>query len=169
NALNELREQEKALRAKVDREVIRAPQNGRVHALAVNTTGGVITPARPILQIIPQTERMIVEARINPQDIDSVQSGQTAGIRFPTFNARVTPRLTGAVTRVSPAEITPDQGSSFYTAEIEISPQELRQIGGQRLLPGMPAEVFITTEARSILSYFLRPLTDAMFRAFREE
>ncbi|MEO0791334.1 MAG: HlyD family type I secretion periplasmic adaptor subunit [Pseudomonadota bacterium] len=169
NALNELREQEKALRAKVDREVIRAPQDGRVHALAVNTTGGVITPARPILQIIPQTERMIVEARINPQDIDSVQSGQTAGIRFPTFNARVTPRLTGAVTRVSPAEITPDQGSSFYTAEIEISPQELRQIGGQRLLPGMPAEVFITTEARSILSYFLRPLTDAMFRAFREE
>ncbi|MEO0728842.1 MAG: HlyD family type I secretion periplasmic adaptor subunit [Pseudomonadota bacterium] len=169
--LNELEERRKALDAKVARAVVRAPEAGRVHALAIHTEGGVITPARPILQIIPQNERMVVEARIQPRDIDNITTGQQANIRFPAFNARVTPRLYGAVTRVSAAELEGEQGSgSYYTAQIEIPPDEMAKIGNQqRLLPGMPAEVYITTEARSILSYFLRPLTDAMFRAFREE
>lgn len=167
--LNELEERRKALSARVARAEIRAPSAGRVHALAIHTKGGVIEPARPILQIIPRGERLVVEARIAPRDVDKVRQGQTAKVGFPAFNANQTPRLAGRVTRISPAELQGDQGETYFTAEIEIPPDELAAIGaGQRLVPGMPAEVFITTGARSILSYLLKPLTDAMFRAFRE-
>jgi len=168
-ALNELNERRKALKAKVARGVIRAPRSGRIHALAIHTEGGVIEPAKPILQIVPQNERMIVEARVAPAQIDKVHTGQTAQLVFPAFNQRVTPRLSGRVAQVSAAELSSQDGQSYFTAEIEIAKTELDKIGsGQSLKPGMPAEVFITTEARSILSYFLKPLTDAMFRAFRE-
>jgi len=167
--LNELEERKKALNAKVARSDVRAPQAGRVHALAVHTIGGVIQPARPILQIIPQDERLIVEARIQPQDIDKVRTGQAVDILFPAFNARTTPRLIGEITRVSAAELSGEQGSSYFTALIEISRDEIAKLGRrQALIPGMPAEIYITTEARSILSYLVKPLTDAMFRAFRE-
>ena len=168
-ALNEIGERAKALEAKVAREVIRAPRSGRVHALAIHTEGGVVEPAKPIMQVIPQNERMVVEARLPPHEIDKVRAGQRAIVLFPAFNARVTPRLEGQVARVSAAELSTQDGRSYFTAQVEITQQELAKIGdAQRLKPGMPAEVFITTEARSILSYFLKPLTDAMFRAFRE-
>ncbi|MEO1265820.1 MAG: HlyD family type I secretion periplasmic adaptor subunit, partial [Pseudomonadota bacterium] len=167
--LNELEERKKALNAKVARADVRAPQAGRVHALQIHTEGGVIQPARAIMQIIPQNERLIVEVRIQPQDIDKVRTGQPADILFPAFNARTTPRLVGTITRVSAAEIESQQGPSYFTALVEISPEELAKIGrAQQLVPGMPAEVYITTESRSILSYLVKPMTDAMFRAFRE-
>ena len=136
---------------------------------AIQTIGGVITPATPIMQIIPEGERLIVEARVMPQDIDKVRSGQDASLRFPAFDARATPRIDGKVSLVSAAQLTDPQGKSYFTAQIEITGTEIAKIGvGHVLLPGMPAEVYIQTKARSIMSYFLKPLTDAMFHIFRE-
>lgn len=154
---------------KLERTEIRAPQNGRVHALAIHTEGGVVTPASPLMQIVPEGERLVVDATLPPAEMDKVRAGLHAGIRFPAFNARITPRLEGSVSKVSAAQLTDQQGRSYFTAQIEISAAELEKLGaGHSLKPGMPAEVFIETGSRSILSYFLKPLTDAMTRAFRE-
>ncbi len=168
-AIAELTESDKALAARLERTLIRATDSGRVHALAVHTIGGVVTPASVIAQIVPEASPLRVEAQLPPKDIDKVHEGQTAGVLFPAFNARATPRLDGIVVRVSPAQLTDAQGRAYFTADIELPHAEIARLGTRhRLVPGMPAEVFIETESRSILSYFLKPLTDAVTRAFRE-
>lgn len=167
--LAEQRELHKKYADVAERTEIRAPHSGRVHALAVHTIGGVVTPASQIALIIPEDERLIVSARLAPTDIDRVRPGSKADVLFPSFNARTTPRLTGRVARVSPAEETDEQGRSYFTAQIDIPASELDKIGAAHpLIPGMPAEVFIETSARSILSYLLKPLSDALLHTFRE-
>jgi HlyD family secretion protein len=168
-AVNELEESRRAQKDKVERTEIRAPRSGRVHALAVHTEGGVIAPGMTLMQIIPEGEQLVVDAQLPPAEIDKVRQGLNAGVRFPAFSARVTPRIEGKVAKVSPAQITDSQGRSYFTAQIEVPQSELKKLGrGHQLVPGMPAEVFIETSSRSILSYFLKPLTDALSHAFRE-
>lgn len=148
---------------------IRSPHDGRVHALAIHTIGGVIQPGAAIMQIIPDNEALVIDAQFQPQAIDKVYEGQVAAVRFPAFNAKSTPRLEGKISKVSPAQVVDQQGKIFFTAQIRITPQELLRLGsGHTLLPGMPAEVYIETQDRSMLSYIMKPLTDAMFGAFRE-
>ena len=169
SALAEARETLVAQSDKLARSEIRAPRAGRVHALAIHTEGGVVTAASPILQIVPEDERMVVEATVAPQDIDKVRPGQSAGVRFPAFDAHTTPRLEGRIARVSPAEIQGRDGRSYFTAQIEVPATELSKIGrGHALKPGMPAEVHMESASRSILSYFLKPLSDALSRTFKE-
>lgn len=169
SGLAEALETQKSLADKLDRIDIRAPRAGIVHALTLHTEGGIVTPATPILQIVPEDEKLIVEAQLAPQDIDKVRTGQKAGVRFPAFNAHTTPRLEGNIVRISAAQITERDGRNHFTASVEIPALELNKIGaGQTLRPGMPAEVHIETVSRSILSYFLKPLSDALSRTFRE-
>lgn len=168
-SLAELTEQRTALDDKLKRIDIRAPRAGRVHALAVHTEGGVVQPASPILQIIPEGDRLIVDAQLPPAEIDKVRLGQPASIRFTAFNARATPRLEGAVINVSAAQITDNQGRSHFSAQIALADGELHKLPtGHHLVPGMPAEVYIETGSRSIMSYFLKPFFDSISRAFRE-
>lgn len=168
-----LAEQKEALKAQQDilaRLSIRAPRDGIIHALRINTPGAVITPASLIAQIIPSQEMLYVEALVRPRDISKVQQGLEANIAFTAFNTRTTPRIKGSVTKVSAAELHNRQGATYYTAKIEFERAELEKNNLEnRLLPGMPADVFIETTPRSILSYFLRPLTDAMNLAMRED
>ena len=167
--LSELKENRTKLRQKLNRTIVRSPYSGRVHALQIHTQGGVIKPASSIMHIIPDGERLVIEARVPPQQIDRVRQGSSAGIRFPAFNTRSTPRLQGKVVTVSPAEINDQQGETYFTALVEIPAAEFDKIPNEhRLIPGMPAEIYIETAPRSILSYFLKPLVDAMFPAFRE-
>ena len=169
SAVAELTETRIALEDKLRRTVIRAPRPGRVHALAIHTEGGVIQPASAMMQIIPEDERLIIDAQIATADADKVRKGQTGMVRFPAFNARTTPRLEVRVVSVSPAQVTDQQGRTYFTIQVELGADQLAQLGpGHELVPGMPAEVYIETESRSVLSYFVRPLTDALFRAFRE-
>jgi HlyD family secretion protein len=148
---------------------IRAPQHGVVHQLNVHTVGGVVSPAEPLMMIVPETDLLTVEAKIAPTDIDQVYLGQVASLRFSAFNQRTTPEIQGRISRIS-ADVTPDQrsGQSFYTARVSITPEELARLGAVKLLPGMPAEVFAKTYDRSLLSYFIKPLSDQVARAFRE-
>lgn len=167
--LSEQRETQKKYADILDRTEVKAPRAGRVHSLAAHTIGGVVTPASQIALIIPQAERLIVSAQLAPADIDRVRTGLKADVLFPAFNARTTPRLKGLVARVSPAEEKDEQGRTYYTAEIDISADELARIATDHpLIPGMPAEVFIETSYRSILSYLVKPLMDAVGHAFRE-
>lgn len=151
------------------RVAIRAPQNGVVHQLSVHTIGGVVSPADPVMLIVPEADLLTVEAKISPQDIDQLYVGQAASLRFSAFNQRTTPEIQGTISRIS-ADVTSDQrtGQNFYTARISITPEELARLGTVRLLPGMPAEIFAKTYDRSVLSYFTKPLSDQIVRAFRE-
>lgn len=168
-ALSEATEQRTALDDRLRRTEIRAPRAGRVHAIATHTEGGVIQPGTSIMQVIPDGERLLVDAQLLPQDIDKVRQGQPAYIRFPAFNARTTPRLSAVVVSVSPAQVTDKDNKSFFTAQVAVPDKELAKLPkGHGLVPGMPAEVYIETGGRSIMSYLLKPLVDALARTFNE-
>ena len=149
---------------------IRAPQDGVVHQLAVHTVRGVVSPADPIMLVVPEADLLAVEAKVAPQDIDQLHIGQAAGLRFSAFNQRTTPEVTGALTRIS-ADVSQDQrsGQSYYVVRIGISPEQVARLGNNaKLVPGMPVEVFIKTYDHTVISYFTKPLHDQILRAFRE-
>lgn len=167
--LAEARASERTYVDRLARIEIRAPRSGRVHALSLQTVGGVISPASPILQVIPEDERLIVTAEMKTQDVDKVRAGQVATIRFPALDSATTPRLEGSVIRVSPAELVDKSGRSYFSADVEIAARELARLSsGHMLLPGMPAEVYFETGSRSMLSYLVKPLADALSHAFRD-
>ncbi|TKW76553.1 MAG: HlyD family type I secretion periplasmic adaptor subunit, partial [Bradyrhizobium icense] len=147
---------------------IRAPQDGMVLQSTVHTVGGVITAGDAIMMIVPQADDLSVEAKVNPQDIDKLQIGQKTVLRFSAFNQRTTPELEGKVTRVS-ADVTADQrtGQSYYTIRVSMRPDEIARLGEAKLVPGMPVEAFVQTGERTMLSYFMKPLSDQLMRTFR--
>ena len=165
----ELIEKRVAAEDQLKRIDIRAPQNGMVHQLDVHTVGGVITAGQQIMLIVPDAEKLIIEAKAQPQDIDQLRVGQSAVARFTAFNARTTPELNGTVTLVS-ADITQDQrsGQNYYTLRVAVSPSELARLEELKLVPGMPVEVFVQTSPRTIVSYVVRPFHDQIMKAFRE-
>ena len=149
---------------------IRAPQDGMVLQSTVHTVGGVITAGDAIMLIVPQTDSLSVEARVNPQDIDKLVIGQKTLLRLSAFNQRTTPELNGVVSRVSP-DTTIDQrtGQSYYTIRISMPASEIARLGDVRLIPGMPVEAFVQTGDRTMLAYLAKPFNDQLMRAFREK
>ncbi len=167
--IGEFIERKVAAGDKLKRVDIRAPQDGIVHQSAVHTVGGVINAGETAMLIVPEADGLMVEAKIAPQDIDQIQVGQPAVLRFSSFNQRTSPEIHGTVSRIS-ADITADQrtGQNFYTSRIALLDHEVARLGQVKLMPGMPLEVFVRTEDRSVLSYLLKPMRDQIIRAFRE-
>jgi HlyD family secretion protein len=167
--IGEFSERKVAAEDQLKRIDLRAPQDGVVHQLAVHTVGGVVTAGDPVMLIVPEADALTVEAKVSPQDIDQLRLGQTAGLRFSTFNQRTTPEINGAISRIS-ADVTADQrsGQNYYTVRISITPEEIARLGNVKLVPGMPVEAFMKTYDRTVLSYFTKPLQDQVMRAFRE-
>ncbi|OFX04776.1 MAG: hemolysin secretion protein D [Alphaproteobacteria bacterium RIFCSPHIGHO2_12_FULL_66_14] len=168
----ELTERRAAAEDMLKRVEIRAPRAGIVHQLAVHTVGGVVGPGEQVMQIVPEGETLVIEARIAPRDIDQVHVGQDAVIRFPAFNQRTTPEFGGTVTHVA-ADLTrdPQTGESYFAARLALAADALRQAGAGtefRLQSGMSAEIYGRTVDRTALSYLVKPLTDQIARAFRE-
>jgi HlyD family secretion protein len=149
---------------------IRAPQDGIVLDSKVHTIGGVVTAGDTIMQIVPESDNLQVEAKVQPHDIDQVQVGQAAVLRFSAFNLRTTPEINGTVTRIS-ADATTDQrtGQSYYTIRVAMTKDEIARLGDVKLIPGMPVEAFVQTGDRTVLSYLIKPLKDQLMRAFREK
>lgn len=168
--IGELEERKIAAVDQLSRIEIRAPISGMVHQLGVHTVGGVINQGELLMLIVPEADRLIVEVHINPNDIDQVQVGLPARIRFPAFERRATPEVEGKIFRVA-GDLTRESqsGLSYYSAGIVIGNQELAKLQSFKLVPGMPAEVFIKTGTRTLVSYLLKPLTDQMERAAREQ
>jgi HlyD family secretion protein len=166
----ELVERGVAARDLLDRIEIRAPTSGVIHQLSAHTIGGVIRPGDVIMEIVPDTDDLLVEARLQPQDIDHVRPGQKAFVRFSAFNQRVTPQLTGTVSLVS-ADTSRDQQTNahYFTVRVVLPDDERRRLGGLQLVPGMPAEVFMQTGSRTMMNYLLKPITEQMNRAFVEQ
>jgi HlyD family secretion protein len=167
--ISELVERRVSAEDQLRRIEIRAPQTGFVHQLTVHTKGGVISPAEPIMLIVPETDELTLEAKVAPPDIDQISIGQPAAIRFAAFNQRTTPEITGSVSRIS-ADVTVDanSGASYYSVRILMPAEEIGRLQGMRLVPGMPAETFIRTDDRTVMSYLLKPLYEQAAKAFRE-
>jgi HlyD family secretion protein len=163
-------EKQVTARDQTEKLEVRAPQAGVIHDLAIHTQGGVIAAGETIMTIVPDSDSLIVETRVAPQDIDQVKLGQPAVLRFTNFNARTTPEIDGEISRIG-ADISRDDKTSptYFTVRITIPPEQMAKLGKARLLPGMPVEVFIPTSERSLLSYLMKPLADQAHRAFREK
>ncbi|MDB6454007.1 HlyD family type I secretion periplasmic adaptor subunit [Falsirhodobacter sp. 20TX0035] len=161
--LAELSERRAALRQQIDRLDMRAPVGGRVLGLTVTTPGAVIRAADAVLWIVPQDEPLLAEARIPPVNIDEVREGQSVRLTLPAFPGRTAPEVEGVVQQVSADTLQDKEGASFYVARIALTAPP-----GLVLTPGMPADAFIRTGARSPLGYLLHPFTSYFDRAFRE-
>lgn len=148
---------------------IRAPISGTVVGLAVYTVGGVLAPGRVLMQIVPERDTLIIEGQVQPQDIELLQEGQEALIRFTALRQRNLPNLTGRVTLVSADRMT-DERSGMPYYKIRVAPDEasLAAVADRRLLPGMPAEVTITTGVRTAARYLVDPLLDILRTSMRE-
>jgi HlyD family secretion protein len=161
-----------AARDMLDRIELRAPTSGIVHQLAAHTVGGVIKAGDAIMEVVPDSDDLQVEARLQPNDIDQVRVGQKALIRFSAFNQRTTPQIVGLVSFVS-ADVSHDQTASaanvsFFTVRMTLPEDELRRLAGLQLVSGMPAEVFMQTGSRTMMSYLMKPITEQLQRAFVE-
>jgi len=168
--LAELSERKIAAEDQLERMDIRAPQDGVIHESVVHTVGGVITPGEPLMLIVPESDALVVEAKVRPQDIDQLFVGQPTTVLFPAFNQRETPELNGKVSLIS-ADVSQDQktGATYYTIRITISRSETMRLGTRKLIPGMPAQAFIQTSPRTVISYIVRPLRDQMMKTFRDD
>jgi HlyD family secretion protein len=165
----ELVERKVAAEDQLMRIDIRAPQSGIVHQLNVHTIGGVITASEPTMLIVPEADDLIVEVKLPPQSIDQLALGQRAVLRFSAFNQRTTPEINGNVVRIS-GDVVQDQksGATYYLIHIATPLEEVARLEGLKLLPGMPVDAFIQTDARTVLSYLIKPLRDQVVKAFRE-
>jgi HlyD family secretion protein len=176
----ELRETDSKIGEYVERKVtaedqlkrtgIRAPQSGVVFQSTANTVGGVVTAGDAIMFIVPETDTLLVEVKVEPKDIDQVKFGQPVVLRFSAFNQRTTPELNGKVVRIA-ADTSSDQrtGQTYYLVRISMSTEEIDRLGGVKLTPGMPVEAFIQTGERTLMSYLMKPLHDQLMRSFREK
>lgn len=166
---SELKERYTATEDRLMRTEIRAPISGIVNELKVHTVGGVVSPAETLVTLVPHNAHLKIEVRLRTVDVDQIGLGQKAKLRFSAFNQRTTPEVEGRVDHISAAaQHDPRSGDTFYIGDVEIV-GDLTRIGRQSLLPGMPVEVFVETEEVTAISYLIKPFTDQMARAFREE
>ena len=166
-----VREQIRNARSVLDRTMIRAPVPGIVIRSYYHTAGGVIESGRPIMEILPSDEPLIIEAQVPRMQIDEVHVGQLASIRLSALNQRTTPILEGTVIYVSADAVTASMASpnkDIYVARVEIPTVQLQRVKGFSPTPGMPAEILIQTHERTFFEYLAKPITDSMARAFRE-
>jgi HlyD family secretion protein len=169
----ELKERVVAAKDQLQRVDIRAPQAGFVNQLSVHTVGGVITNGETIMQIVPRADALVVEAKVAPPDIDQVSVGAKGIVRIMAGDQRTIPDLNGVLTLVS-ADLTRDPGPGtqdnqpYYLVRVSLPADEVKRLGDVKLVPGMPAEVFLQTYARTPLQYLLKPLREQIARTFRE-
>ncbi|WP_188062586.1 HlyD family type I secretion periplasmic adaptor subunit [Sphingobium sp. KCTC 72723] len=152
-----------------ERSVVRAPYDGVVDKLSVSTIGGVVRPADVMMEIVPDSDQMLVDGAVQPSDIDQIRVGQEARIRFASFNSPATPEIRGRVTFVA-ADQTSDPQSrvSYYPVRVAIDEGDLSKYPELVLKAGMPADLFIETGQRSMISYLTKPLRDQFARAFTD-
>ncbi len=170
NTLSEIDEQLAAANDVLARTEIRAPQAGQVVGLGVHTAGGVVRPGQPVLDIVPEGDRLIVEAQLQPLDADVVYPGLPAEIRFSSLPRRTAPRLKGIVETMSTDTLhDPANGRSYYLLRVAVPEEEMAILGDVTIMPGMPAEVLIKAGERTLADYLISPWRDLFEKAMRED
>ena len=168
--LADLDEKQRPSRDAVNRQAIVAPIAGQVVDLQLFTVGGVARPGERLLDIVPDSEPLLIEARIGLDDIDDLRLNQPADIRLTAYPTRTTPLLTGVVRYLSADQLVDARtGAPHYIAQVAVDAASLAQAGGRvRLQPGMRAEVFVKTGERTVIDYLLEPVAATLRRALRE-
>ncbi|MDH2012969.1 HlyD family type I secretion periplasmic adaptor subunit [Pseudomonas juntendi] len=166
----DLQEKEAALRDRLSRVVIRAPESGMVLDMKVHTIGGVVSAGTPLLDIVPEDSELVVEARVEPKDIDRLKLGKVADIRFSAFSAATTPVIEGNLVRISADRLTDEHsGDPYYLVRVKVSEDGMKKLGNRKLQPGMPAEVLINAGERTMLEYLLKPASNMFAQSLIEE
>jgi HlyD family type I secretion membrane fusion protein len=172
--LADVRERMLAAKGVLDRIKITAPVKGVVVKLRYHTQGGVVEPSKTIMEILPLQEELIIEARVRPQDIDSVKHGQLAMVRLTALSQRITPMISGDVIYLSADTLADERKSQqvgptdIYLVRVKLDRAEAMKIPDFSPTPGMPVEVYIKTHERTFFQYVVKPIHDSMMRAFRE-
>jgi len=170
NQIFQLRERTQAADDQLSRTEVKAPEDGVVTDLRIHTPGGVIGAGAPLMDLVPRQDRLIVSARVRPEDIDVVHLGLSADVHLLPYNQRRVPRLRGEVIHVSADRLVDKRTDQpYYAAKIRVENQRLAELHGIRIIPGMPAQVFIKTGRSTVALYALRPLLDSFTNAFRED
>ncbi|SHJ45727.1 HlyD family secretion protein [Bradyrhizobium lablabi] len=169
NQIFQIRERLQAAEDQLLRTAVRAPEDGVVTELRIHTLGGVIGAGAPLMDLVPRQDRLIVTARVRPEDIDVVRPGLSADVNLLPYNQRRVPPLQGTVTQVSADRLVDKRTDQpYYAAKIRVHPR-VAGIDGVQIIPGMPAQVFIKTGRGTVALYALRPLLDSFNSAFRED
>ena len=166
------REKLDAMRAELGRVKIKSPVDGQVVGLALGSVGGVASPGQKLMDIVPDGEGVVLEAKVPTNVIDRVRKEEAVDVRFTTFAHSPQLVVNGVLTSISGdiiTEQTPAGAMSYYLARVQITPSGLTQLGEHTLQPGMQAEVLLKTGERSLLTYLLHPLTKRIAAAMKEE
>ena len=162
-------ERTSAAKTVLERIIIRAPVSGTVVGMTVHNAGAVISQGQVVAEIVPSQALLVVEARVQPIDVDNLNPGQEAEVRFLAFKQRETPTVIGRLEYVSADRLTDQRtGAPYYTARIIVPPEQLKELGDKRIIPGMPAEVIVRTGSRVALDYIIEPILSSVNRAWRE-
>lgn len=155
----------------LERTTIRSPAEGQVVGLAAQTVGGVISPGQKLMDIVPRNETLLLETKVPPHLIDSVQVGKESDVRFNSFAHSPALVVQGKVISVSGDLIEPQGGQQppYYLARVAITPEGMKELGDRQMQAGMPAEVVIKTGERTMLTYLLHPLLKRMAASMKEE
>lgn len=173
--LNDAQPKLSAARDQLARQQVRAPASGKVVGLTVFTVGGVVAPGQKLMDVVPDQAGLVIEARLAPADADDVKVGHEVEVKFPSLHDRTLPVLKGVLTKLSADSFTDDKtGARYFTAEATVSDAALAQLKGAEngafeLKPGLPAQVLIPLRKRTALQYLTQPLTEAIWRSFREK
>nr|WP_170181810.1 HlyD family type I secretion periplasmic adaptor subunit [Phreatobacter stygius] len=169
NKMNEAIERKIAAEDRLSRVEIRAPASGMIHQLNVFTVGGVIATGEVAMLIVPDNDKLVVDAMIEPQEIEHLHLGQQAQVRFTGFPDRNLKDATGEVIVISPDLVEdPATRRRFYKIKLAVVPPIGASGQPLTLVPGMPAEAFIIKGERTVLEYLVKPIVDQIRRAFRE-
>jgi HlyD family secretion protein len=163
----ELLQRKAAAEARLQRLELRSPVNGEIYQSSVHTVGGIVAPAETLMQIVPEGDQQTLDVRLGPLDIEKVFVGQPVQVAFSGLDVRSTPQLSARVTSIAP-DLTQDPatGAQFYQLNVALDANEPEKLpAGTSLVPGMPADVFIQTGDRTVLSYLFGPLAEQMSRA----
>jgi HlyD family secretion protein len=172
--LNEMLPKLQSARDQLARTVIRAPVAGRVVGLKIFTVGGVITPGQPVLDLVPDAAPLIIRANFAPGDIDGVNEGSVAEVKFMSLHERDLPILVGSIRNVSADALREEStGRSYFTAEVVVPKSQLELLRKARgadtgIRPGVPVQVSVRLRKRTALQYMLEPLTEAFSRSLHE-
>jgi len=170
NQIFQLRERLQGANDQLLRTAVRAPEDGVVTDLRIHTPGGVIGAGAPLLDLVPRQDRLIVTARVRPEDIDVVRPGLEADVTLLPYNQRRVPPLHGTVTHVSADRLLDKRTDQpYYATKIRVRDPQAAGVDGVRIIPGMPTQVFIKTGMGTVALYALKPLLDSFNRAFRED
>ena len=157
------------LQDKLKRTNVTAPMDGIINRILINTTGGVVQPASPILEMIPLNDELILEVEVSPMDIAYVIKGQKAIVQLSAFDFAIYGSLEGEVLNVSADTVSKDDGSTWYVCLVSIPSDGITSMSRElQLLPGMQATVNIVSGSKTILKYLLQPVTNIKNKAFRE-